>query len=253
MQNKQAFTLAELLIAMGVIGAIAALAVPNLFDNINNRLLISQLKNTVTMFQQLTMEQLVGHKTKDLNETAFESAETLFSSGNFDITRSCATPEECWKTKADSDDDSDSDTDTDTDADSDTDTDTDADADADNDKEEDPNMIIYKKLSDKTDADPAGTKRSSVILKNGVIMSYAKTNIDFDGDKFIGEVCFDVNGNDGPNFVGRDYFCFYVTKLGKIATTNDNLTEAQNAAKCQDGLANYCTKTIIESGWKIKY
>ena len=250
MQNKQAFTLAELLIAMGIIGAIAALAVPNLYNDINNRLLISQLKNTMTMIQQLEIEQLVNNKTKDLSETAFESAGTLFSASNFDIAKICATPEECWKTAAA---DGDTDSDTDADADTDTDADADSDADADNDTDVDPNIIIYQKLSDKSDASPVGTQRSSAILRNGVIMSYARTDINFDGDKFIGEVCFDVNGNDGPNIVGRDYFCFYVTKLGKIATTNDNLTEANNTTKCKDGSANYCVKSVIESGWKMKY
>lgn len=43
-RGKKAFTLTELLIALAIVGALAALAIPSLVEDINRKLLISQLK-----------------------------------------------------------------------------------------------------------------------------------------------------------------------------------------------------------------
>lgn len=218
--NKKAFTLTELLVALAIVGAIAVLTIPNLLNNINNKLLVSQLKNTVGFIQQLASEQLVQNKTQDLRETDFASAGTLFTSNNFDIAETCAdAAKDCWKTTA-----------------------------------TDSSKITYRRISDKADVNPAGPKRTSVELKNGVILSYATTDIDYDGDKLIGEFCVDINGNEGPNMTGRDYFCFYVTKSAKIIGMNDDLGKDKNIENCTNAVAsNYCTKAVIESGWKMEY
>ncbi len=42
--NKSAFTLTELLIALGVIGAIAAISIPSLMSTINNKIHATELK-----------------------------------------------------------------------------------------------------------------------------------------------------------------------------------------------------------------
>lgn len=221
MTTKKAFTLTELLVALGIVGAIAVLVIPSLLNNINNRLLVSQLKNTVAIVQQLASEQLVNHKTQDLRETDFGST-GLLSGSNFEIAKTCADPaKDCWKTTA-----------------------------------EDDKKITYRKISDKTDIDPAGASRASVVLKNGVLLSYATVDVnDYDGQKLIGEFCVDVNGNDSPNMFGRDYFCFYVTQRGKITSyTAGNPNLEQSITNCKNGSsANSCTKAIIGSNWNMTY
>ncbi len=77
--KKFAFTLTELLIALGIIGAISALAIPSLMTNINNKIHATQLKNLVSSIQQLASDQMVEHKTKNLANTDFSSSRTLFS------------------------------------------------------------------------------------------------------------------------------------------------------------------------------
>ena len=64
--NKSAFTLTELLIALGVIGAIAAISIPSLMSTINNKIHATELKNTVASIQQLISDQMIAHKTKTL-------------------------------------------------------------------------------------------------------------------------------------------------------------------------------------------
>ena len=53
LKNKKAFTLTELLLALAVVGAVAALSIPALLENINRKVLASQLKNTVLTIQNL--------------------------------------------------------------------------------------------------------------------------------------------------------------------------------------------------------
>ena len=81
--QKRAFTLTELLIALGIVGAIAAISIPSLMSTINNRVLASQLKNTVVGIQQVIDEQLTRNNTMSLSDTDFSSTNKLLSETNF--------------------------------------------------------------------------------------------------------------------------------------------------------------------------
>ena len=220
MYNKKAFTLTELLVALAIVGAIAALTIPNLLSNINNRMMVAQLKNTISFIQQLAQEQLVQYKTQSLQETDFASAATLLTTNNFDIARTCAdAAKDCWKTSA-----------------------------------EGSEKIQYRRISDKAEISPSGPSWASVELKNGVLLSYSVDNRSYDGERLVGQFCVDVNGNDGPNISGRDYFCFFVTKTAKIVSMFDDKSKDENIENCITGVAsNYCVKAVMEAGWKMEY
>lgn len=96
LKNKKAFTLVELLLALAVVGAIAALSIPALLDNINRRVLASQLKNTVLAVQNLADEQLINNKTQTLNNTSFASPAALLTGSNLAISNQCASADDCW-------------------------------------------------------------------------------------------------------------------------------------------------------------
>ena len=44
LKNKKAFTLTELLLALAVVGAVAALSIPALLENINRKVLASKIQ-----------------------------------------------------------------------------------------------------------------------------------------------------------------------------------------------------------------
>lgn len=90
----KAFTLTELLVALGIIGAIAALSIPSLMNAINNRMMATQIKSNVTAIQQLISDQLVLHKTKTLEDTDIASATAFYS--NFDFATACSAKNKCW-------------------------------------------------------------------------------------------------------------------------------------------------------------
>lgn len=95
MLNKKAFTLSELLIALAIVGAIAALSIPAVIEDMNRRVLASQLKNVSLSIQQLVGEELTKKKTQNLKDTDFATPTTLLSSTNFAIADTCATRENC--------------------------------------------------------------------------------------------------------------------------------------------------------------
>lgn len=228
--TKQAFTLTELLIALGIIGAIAAISIPSLMTSINNRILTNQLKSTVGAIQQLMNDEMVTKNTKSLQDTDFAAPSKLIGtptepSTHFSTTRVCNTSElsqkECWKTTA-----------------------TGA-------------AKIQYRLINGNDTGVSGPTYYSVVLKNGAILGYTLANGTIGtNDKTIGEFCIDVNGTEPPNMRGRDYFCFYVTNKGRIIDLKDQTitTETKiNTCKSTGGTANYCFGAIVDSGWKMPY
>lgn len=94
MINKKAFTLTELLIALGIIGAIAAMAIPSTINKIHNASLATSLKSNVAAIQQIVSDQLVLKRTKDLSDTDLATADGFFSKLN--NAQKCVDTTECW-------------------------------------------------------------------------------------------------------------------------------------------------------------
>ena len=94
MINKKAFTLTELLIALGIIGAIAAMAIPSTINKIHNASLATSLKSNVAAIQQIVSDQLVLKRTKDLNDTDLATADGFYSKLN--DAQKCVDDTECW-------------------------------------------------------------------------------------------------------------------------------------------------------------
>ena len=96
--RKRAFTLTELLIALGIIGTIAALCIPSLMTTINNKSLAIQLQNNVAAVQQAIANQKIIKITKDMSETAFANETdfyALFQSSKGE-TCSASSTTKCW-------------------------------------------------------------------------------------------------------------------------------------------------------------
>lgn len=224
--NKLAFTLTELLIALGVIGAIAAISIPSLMSTINNRIHATELKNTVASIQQLISDQMVAHKTKNLEDTDFANPALLLTENNFSIVKKCtdatSAKNDCWKIGT-------------------------------------TGVRTYKSLNGSS-ITPWNGANYTVVTKNGAILAYTLREIyTTDGDKIIGYFRVDVNGSDSPNISGRDYFTFYVTKSGKIVdhyatqTNGDSATIDTKIEACMRGTLGTCYGAVVDSGWKITY
>lgn len=208
-------------------------------NTINNRILATQLKNTVASIQQLISDQMVSHKTKNLADTDFSSTEKLSTESNFAVVRVCASDagKNCWRTSA-----------------------------------TDSTKIQYRGINGNTGSDAANAMamlsstlaagNRTVVLKNGVTLAYSSNPAEdyVDGkDKLLGIFFVDLNGVEKPNISGRDFFWFYVTEHGKIVGLSDldsyknNSSLDKKISFCKNGNAPYCYEAIVDSGWKMPY
>lgn len=103
-------------------------------------------------------------------------------------------------------------------------------------------------------------KRSSVIITEDINDSNAQTA---DADTVIARIFFDVNGEKGPNRLGKDIFQFGLTNGGHVvpagsqAYNNNVLSETLPlytetcAGSVTDGRS--CSARVMSDGWAIKY
>ena len=66
---RAAFTLAEVLITLGIIGIVAAMTIPNLIYNYQKKVWVNQLKSTHAILTQGFKRILADDNTTDLTQT----------------------------------------------------------------------------------------------------------------------------------------------------------------------------------------
>ncbi len=281
MKKKIAFTLIELLLALGIVGAIAALSAPSIMDNINRRVLTSQLKNITNDITFLLDEQLLNNNTKVLANTDFSTPDRFFS--HFEVGKTCEITEgqtsDCWaesykKLSNMSE------------------VDITIPAEGKSVKLEngvvinysfgtsefelnkypdwqlkfDPEDVVYKKLTFRllpayaaVNLQPA-YKTPSVTLEPELQaqpwQKYDPTLV-VSPDKLYqlawtgGTVIVDINGTDAPNIVGRDLFEFTISNTGKLPSISSNLSSLKTS--CRNGNASSCFNYVMANGWKMDY
>ena len=216
---KKGFTLTELLLALTIVGVLAVLTVPILMNNIQNKLFATQIKNFSAEIEQFAQDQLIVHKTRDLFDTDFGTPTKLLTDGHFSITKICPAnkaTKECWKTTATGKD-----------------------------------KVVYK-LTNGGGIGPLGAG-VTIILKNGLMFRYSIDTIS--GNKH-GRFLVDVNGNDKPNIVGRDYFGFFMDSKGHIINYPLNMSYANKINQCKsnfEAACYYCYGALVDNGWKMDY
>lgn len=214
---KKGFTLTELLIALGIIGAIAAISIPSLIGAINKKQLTLQAKNTLASINQMMSDELVDKKVKTLKETDFTTPDDLMTVNHFTIATKCETAASCWTENY---------------------------------------KILSDKTEASIPGKDEG-EMPTVILKNGTILSYKRYTGELaDGDNMYGIFYFDINGVEPPNLLGRDYFSFVVTEKGRTthASSDQSMANADLKSGCTEGtMLTGCLAYIQNNGWKMDY
>ena len=220
MIKKRAFTLAELLITLLVIGIVAVLTLPSLITNVANKTMATQIKSIVGSIQQLASDQMLIHKTKNLALTDFGSPGELLTPNNFAMTKSCtgskSTENACWGSS-------------------------------------------YQNLNSGsvilTHLDNSILLKNGASLSYSTV-NYRFSEI---SDMAIGYFVVDVNGPDDPNIVGRDVFGFYVTENGHVEAKYpteieyDEVDDGIRNLSCEAGSEVRCLRKLIENNWTMNY
>lgn len=212
------FTLAEVLVTLGIIGVVSAMTLPTLIKNHQRQVYVTQLQKVVTELSQAAEKATQENNAISLDETKYNGNNANgardFLNDNFKIANNCGTDlTPCF---ADS----------------------------------------YKRL-DGT-AFTLENPLAVVSLASGASLSICWNGLAYDpeypDDHGYLELQVDVNGSQGPNIVGRDLFYMELYSDGKVGDNYD--PDYDKSWACGEADATYgmgCLTKIMQDGWKMDY
>ena len=260
--KKSAFTLAEVLITLGVIGVVAAMTIPTLIHNYQKTVYVNQLKKSYSILEQAFQKMLADDGVQKLSDTSVwaskNNAECNYSTTSYTTDNCKAFVNSLNKyIKIIG-------------------------------VEKYGNKVAYLKGTGTNNY----TNYYSLVLSDGTIVmlyvfssaptSSACNQIKSQGGNMCsssGLMSIDINGRKGPNTDGRDVFWFYLSDEGKLnphfgkdyaiwyspslTLNNKNNTSywRNDNKRCgnADGTmpntvyGSGCAARIMEEGWKMNY
>lgn len=222
---KSAFTLAEVLITLGIIGIVAAMTIPTLLAKLHNRHTESMLKEDYSILQQMmtsanddgAMSSLVKYNDIDEMKTWFQTYFLPY----IKVANVCYDEQGCWDTGA--------------------------------------KDLTGKRITLRLTG--CGLKTISFQLYNGSYVcmdDYDKTLLSSlygVNTNESGSLIFfvDTNGDKNPNILGKDIFVLvFKPETGKFVPAGSDKTEEevkQNCSKGGDG--RWCLTLVQNNGWKV--
>ena len=232
---KKSFTLAEVLLTLGIMGIVAAMTLPNLVGNYRKKVTVTRLQRTYTVLAQAFERSradygdpsewnLSSYSYQEVNETNLKKILESFTT-TYLVPYLAKVQVKEFGTMQD---------------------------------------IGYKKIKcNGTSCDNENfyllSKGLILVLNDGTTLRVAMdsrnlgTTEDRD-DRFMFITIFaDINGLGGPNETGKDIFAFIVHPSGKLGFYNQDIeyTRNQKLNLCKsDGIR--CGDLIMTDGWKIK-
>ena len=235
---KKAFTLAEVLITLGIIGVVAAMTMPSLIQNYQKKVYVNQLKKSVVTIDNAFSKMLADSETDSLFDTDIWKKlpppvqPIIYDLGDGgDFEDELKNYMNCEIKEMD---------------------------------------LSLKQLNGKS----TGSDSQYVCTFNtGATMLYfGISGIDSCGNgpfvhgslcSMIGELGIDVNGKRNPNTYGRDIFVFVIGNDGKIYPKYGNIDFSAGSNYWKDyptcdpnqnnSFGDGCAARIIENGWVMDY
>lgn len=234
---KKGFTLAEVLITLGIVGIVAVLTIPGVMKNYKNRLYVAQLEKVYAQIADAAQAIMNDEHVDNFYETTAgtDTACTDRANGKCEagggyfltkyfktIKSNCAKSDKTGCMTS--------------------------------------NTSTYKNLNGGA---VNGVSYFCVQTTSGAAICEAYTAAvgGVAGQKCL-SILVDVNGMAEPNIAGRDVFSMDIHKNGTISDYNSGCVDNANgatAASCGTnggvllGQASGCLTNIIEAGWKMEY
>ena len=222
---KRGFTLAEVLITLGIIGVIAAMTIPTLISKIGKRQLESQIKASYATIAQTMRSAEADGVDFDLQIVNNNDASTkewfqTYMAPYLKTEKVCYNSSGCWHKKSE-----------------------------------------VRDLSGNLprwvgDAGIGYNIITFVIAKgssfdiDGVEASEAKSMFGINTDNQALVFYFDANGDRKPNRIGKDIYIMGFTDKGLVPAGSDK-TRSEVEQNCLKGNGYWCLSYIMQNGWQI--
>lgn len=187
--KKAAFTLAEVLITLGIIGVVAAMTMPSLIQNYQEKATVTKLKKCYSLVSQAYVSILNDEGGSDTLQ-AGDDLEMMEKFGKYlKYQKTCGRNKGCFP----------------------------------NVTYKSVTGNGYTKWEDYT------TDRSRAILTDGTLIMFNKSALwrGNEGNYLYAQIYVDINGFKGPNQLGRDFFYFYINPE-KIVPAGAKALEEKN-------------------------
>lgn len=222
--NKKGFTLAEVLITLGIIGIVAAMTMPVLIEKVNHKIAVNRLKKMYSTLSQAMLYTVA--KDGDYSALGISDYDTqsIIDWYNYSlkkqlkITKECIDTGGCW-------------------------------------------AYTTKALNGTVPGwhRPGIGLGYNIIVFNTVdgysvdMDAYSKSDSTFGvnvKNDYVA-VYVDINGNKNPNTIGKDIFVFVFSEKGFVPAGRDRTDAAVNADCSNAGKGYFCFEKIIRNGWEI--
>lgn len=233
---KKGFTLAEVLITLGIVGVVAVLTIPAVMKNYKNRLYTAQLEKAYAQVSDAVTAIMNDEHVDNFYETTAASAQSCTNANKGECTAGAgyflnnyfkAVRKNCG-TSSDIDD------------------------------------RCIAGTTDKQyqtiDGTNAGGVTSDYCVQTPSGSAFCMKRDTTTNPTYI-YMCVDVNGTAEPNITGRDLFCMDIKSDGSItdygSKSRDPDVAGADAEDCNTNASGFygggCLTAIIEAGWKMEY
>jgi len=251
-RSLKAFTLAEVLITLAIIGVVAALTIPTLITNYQKQQYVTQLKKSITTLNNGFRTIMANEGVTNLADTTLwrKAPDEVNSADTSEFTQEFSKHFKVLEAQATSD----------------------------KIKERNIKGLNGKPWENETYNMPyfhfADGSTISLYVYRPMESSITADEIKAKGGKIyqqLGQVFLDVNGEQGPNTIGRDIFQLMIAQNGNLYPVGGNdfliygglsretyhWSGTNKAFGCRTDGADYrgqaCAARIIEEGWQMTY
>lgn len=226
MIKNNAFTLAEVLVTLGIIGVVSAMTVPTLMQNYQRQVYVTSLHKVYNEFTQAFERYMSEQRVTTLRESDLSGSTAglnAFVKNYFKIGKDCGTQmKDCFAES-------------------------------------------YTFINNAKVIKVTGTCNKVFDMTSGAAVCLDVLNgngaTDADGNQTgsatnlkgaVATIEVDVNGPKGPNIYGRDYFVMYVNNNGELKDYKFD-ADGFSTSDTSGGSATGAFGQIMEDGWQMKY
>ena len=226
--DRLGFTLAEVLVTLGIIGVVSAMTVPTLMQNYQKKSYVVQLHKVYNEIQQASLQYQTDRNAINLKEAGLISQENVSNwiRNYFKVIQDCGQDiSPCFP------------------------------------------ISVYKKIDGSTYKfyDSPQENSNSFVLASGTSILVEVVNLP--SSQIAISFAIDINGKQGPNIVGRDFFNMYlynnnviddydITNVNTTAPLDKDIRESNFIKACSSSASNLghgCLGKILNDNWEMNY